>query len=173
MIAMFDVLGFKRAFLRLGHSGLRQVYDKVVAIANRQRGHLVLQGWGGGTALGVFGPEQAYFSDTILLWHKWDPFFLPPFVMTCADVICEALENEIPIRGAVSFGVAEMDNSGRIYFGAPLIEAAETERSQMWVGASFGPSITTPPYNRCILPDGLIPYEATSRKDKRSWCQAW
>jgi hypothetical protein len=103
--------------------------------------------------LGGFHPDYAYFSDTILLWHRWDLFFLPDFVKACAEMICEGLENQIPLRGAISVGVAEMESKKRIYFGLPLIEAVETERAQRWVGVSLGVSVA-----RAL--SGLIPADA-------------
>ena len=111
--------------------------------------------------MGAYSPEQAYFGDTILIWHPWrDSFFMPDFVRTCSEGFCGALEIGLHLRGTISFGAADMDNARRIYFGSPLVEAVEVEGAQKWVGVSIGPSVARPPFNNRIWPHGLIPYEA-------------
>lgn len=41
MIALMDVLGFRGALKRLGHAGLKEKYDKLVAVPNRDHGNLL------------------------------------------------------------------------------------------------------------------------------------
>jgi len=161
IVALFDFLGFKNAFNKLGHARLRAIYEQLLSAATRDRGYMTMKGWVGGTVLGAFHPDFAYFSDTILLWHRWDPLVLPDFVRACGEIVCEGIENQIPLRGAISVGLAEMQNKKRIYFGLPIIEAVEAERAQQWVGMSLGPSAAQALSGRPTPTDAfnaLIPY---------------
>lgn len=92
----------------------------------------------------VFG---AYASDSILIWshaawpearektdHEraklaedpgdgWVYQTVPcdTFLRTCNEIICRGLELGLPLRGALAMGKAILDNSERIFLGAPLM----------------------------------------------------
>jgi len=105
----------------------------------------------------------AYASDTVLIWahalfpggrglseheraaRASDPArgwtFLPipcdRFLDACSEVVCEALELELPVRGAIAMGMAIMDSERGVFLGQPLIDAARMEKNQKLIGASF------------------------------------
>lgn len=113
----------------------------------------------------VFG---AYASDSILIWahsawpeardktneqrselakdpaRGWMFQTIPcdPFLTVCNELICHSIEVGLPLRGALSMGPAILDESRRVFLGAPLIEAATLERGQRMIGASLCPSLT-------------------------------
>jgi hypothetical protein len=56
IVALFDFLGFKNSFDKLGHAKLRTIYDQLLSVATRERGHMTLRGWGGRSCLGGIPP---------------------------------------------------------------------------------------------------------------------
>lgn len=104
-----------------------------------------------------------YASDTVLIWahtlfpkarglsdqeraarasdpaHGWE--FLPipcdRFLEACSEVVCEALELELPVRGAIAMGKAILDSERGVFLGQPIIDAARMEKNQKLIGASF------------------------------------
>ena len=90
--------------------------------------------------LGYIEIGQDYFSDTILLWTRFRPETLKPFLHVCSSFMCETLRAALPVRGAIALGPAVMDKSSRTYLGKPLVEAARGEKAQQWVGLAFCPS---------------------------------
>lgn len=105
----------------------------------------------------------AYASDTILIWahslfpearglsdqerserasdpaHGWEYHPIPcdRFLDTCSRVICEALELELPVRGAIAMGRAILDAERGVFLGQPIIDAARMEKNQRLIGASI------------------------------------
>jgi hypothetical protein len=148
VVALFDVLGFED---RLGRFSLEEIYGQyreLISIASTKGSHAFFDARpvGDGKSVPFFGYveiEQDYFSDTILLWTRFKPGTFNPFLHVCAHLMCEALQAELPLRGAISLGNAIMDKSTRTYIGPPLVEAARAEKAQQWIGLCFGRSFTT------------------------------
>ncbi len=146
-MALFDVLGFED---RVGRFSLEEVhgqYKDLLAIARTKGSHAFLNARpaGDGTMvpfIGAIDIEQDYFSDTILLWTRFNALTLKPFLHMCSSLMCETLQAELPLRGAVAIGHAIMDKSSRTYLGQPLVEAARAEKAQRWIGLGFGPSFS-------------------------------
>jgi len=67
--------------------------------------------------------------------------FIAPFMVRCADMVCEALKLGVPLRGALAVGPAVMHSRTVTFVGAPLVEAARLEQSQDWLGVSLGDSM--------------------------------
>lgn len=136
----------------------------------------------------IFG---AYASDSLLIWSHaawpeargkkdaekkqlaldpssgWEYHTVPcdSFLLTCNEIICTALEHDLPLRGSLAMGKAILDDSQRIFLGAPLIESARLEKGQKFIGAGCCPSFmeqTIP--KRFLLPfdshlkSGYAPY---------------
>jgi hypothetical protein len=87
--------------------------------------------------------QLAWFSDTFLLYtddrsisswgeldhlSRWFLYFL--------------IEEQIPGRGAISFGELYADRGDNIFFGQALIEAYEYGEAQDWMGLVLCPSAT-------------------------------
>lgn len=148
VVALFDVLGFED---RLGRFSLEEIhgqYKELISIASTKGSHAFYDARpvGDGTSVPFFGYveiEQDYFSDTILLWTRFRPGTITPFLHICSHLMCETLKAELPLRGAISLGNAIMDKSTRTYIGPPLVEASRAEKAQQWIGLCFGHSFTT------------------------------
>ncbi|HEX3558851.1 MAG TPA: hypothetical protein VHU19_06595 [Pyrinomonadaceae bacterium] len=148
VVAIFDVLGFEDRIRRFSLEEVHGQYKELLAIATSKGSHAFFDARpaGGGTMVPFFGfieIEQDYFSDTILLWTRFSPPTLGPFLHVCCSLMCEALRAGLPLRGALALGDAIMDKSARTYLGEPLVEAARLEKAQQWVGLSFGRSFTS------------------------------
>lgn len=105
----------------------------------------------------------AYASDTLLIWahtlfpqarglsdqeriarssdptHGWAYLPIPcdRFLEACGELVCEALELELPVRGAIAKGMAIMDLERGVFLGQPIIDAARMEKDQKLIGASL------------------------------------
>lgn len=73
--------------------------------------------------------------------------------------MCEALKMGVPLRGAIALGEAVLDQETRTYIGEPLVEAARLEAGQRWVGTTFAPSATWPPFFAEVSPKLLMEYD--------------
>jgi hypothetical protein len=139
VVALFDVLGFED---RIGRFSLEEVhgqYKELLSIAKSKGSHAFFDARpaGDGTMVPFFGYidiEQEYFSDTILLWTRFRPATLKPFLHVCSSFMCETLRAELPLRGAIALGHAVMDKGTRTYLGQPLVEVARAEKAQQWIG---------------------------------------
>lgn len=148
VVALFDVLGFEDRIGRFSLEEIHGQYKDLLSIASTKGSHAFFdtRPVGDGTSVPFFGYvdiEQDYFSDTILLWTRFSPATLSPFLHVCCSFMCEALQAELPLRGALTLGTAIMDKSARTYLGPPLVEAARAEKAQHWIGLSFGRSFTS------------------------------
>ncbi|PYP85853.1 MAG: hypothetical protein DMF61_14935 [Blastocatellia bacterium AA13] len=137
-VALFDVLGFENLVRSQGVLEIRRRYrtliDQAVAVPDGRFLNLI----DGAMVVGYMENTHAYFSDTILLWQPLDRLLAQPFVSRCADMVAAALQMEMPLRGAIALGPAELDKDANVYLGEPLIEAARLESQQEWIGAAFG-----------------------------------
>lgn len=91
-----------------------------------------------GSIMGVLPVRHAHFSDTILLWVPLVQHFIAPFLARCADMVSEALQMGLPLRGAITAGKAVMHSRTGTFIGEPLVEAARLEQAQNWLGVSLG-----------------------------------
>jgi hypothetical protein len=130
--------------------------DQAVAVPNSRFLNLV----GGYTVLGSMQntTSHAYFSDTILLWQPLDRILAQPFVSRCADMVATALEMEMPLRGALALGPAELDKERHIYLGEPIIEAARLEAQQEWMGVAFAQSAMWSQWMSEMSTHDVVPY---------------
>ena len=151
ILAYLDVLGFTKL---VEEKGLEEVYEmyenlieKVNYAAERYRP--------GGFSVPVpiaktemryafamgFKLEYSYASDTILVWCEFNRFNIVPFLECITTLFCSALEVDMPLRGAITFGDAILSKTKSIYIGKPIIEGALCEKKQAWIGVSFGYSL--------------------------------
>ena len=191
LVALFDVLGFKDRIGRLSLDEVHGQYRELLAIATNKGSHAFFDARpvGDGTMVPYFGSieiMQDYFSDTILLWTPFEPATFKPFLHVCSSFMCETLSAMLPIRGALALGEGVMDKSTRTYIGPELVEAANAEKAQQWIGMSFCPSFRSRkdvafsaelvrPYERHrkpgfahILPALVVDWPRTWRKEHRN-----
>jgi hypothetical protein len=182
-VALFDVLGFESLVRSQGLAEIRRKYkaliEQAVAVPDGRFLNLV----GGAMVLGYMQntTSHAYFSDTILIWQPLDRILAQPFVSRCADMVATALEMDMPLRGALALGPAELDKEANVYLGEPIIEAARLESQQDWVGVAFAASAMWPQWMAEMSTHDVVPYRIplkteTSRADlcgafALNWCR--
>lgn len=182
-VAIFDVLGFESLVRSQGLKEIRRKYqaliDRAVAVPDGRFLNLV----DGAMVLGSMQntKSHAYFSDTILLWQPLDRILAQPFVSRCADMVAMALTMEMPLRGALALGPAELDKESNVYLGEPIVEAARLESQQEWVGVAFAASAMWPGWMAEMSTHDVVPYRIplkseASRSDlcgafALNWCR--
>lgn len=144
-VALFDVLGFSNLVNTVGSKGVIDIYQKLINLTLLDKNYKSYERIRVAKNKYVMGTINApikytYFSDTIIFYLKVPPFkfyMVSPFAAKCADLICEALLLGIPLRGSINFGEGIMHKPTNTFLGKGLTEAAQLEKEQKWVGASF------------------------------------
>jgi hypothetical protein len=161
IVYLLDVLGFESLLARLGLAGLQQKYTLLVDYVKQQTGGIdIVPTPDGHVAVGWLILGNAYFSDSLLFWTKYSKIALPSFTHLVSEAICFGIETELPLRGAIAVGEAILDNSTGVFLGTPLVEVARVERTQQWIGASFGPSFAKPGFNDGFYLNTVLPYKS-------------
>jgi hypothetical protein len=163
VVALFDILGTKDRMTALHIEGVLGTYEKLAAFVDQQSGSMVIQSVpaGNGTfcpAVGWLEVEMGYFSDTFLLWADYEAFRLAAFMQMCIDLFCHSLELGVPLRGGLGVGDAHMDKTKSIYLGPALIDAAEAEAAQDWLGISCGASFSQDQFRGPFDPRLMLAY---------------
>jgi hypothetical protein len=170
ILCLLDVLGFENLFNSKGLVGTFDIYKKLIEFVRKQTGGLeiVPVPIGNGQiapAVGWLTIENAYFSDSILFWSDYRNISFNSFCQLCSEAICYSLELGLTVRGSITIGDAILDTENGYFLGSPLIEAARVEKVQKWIGISFGPSVTKPPYSQNIILNGLLGFKSHYKKD--------
>ncbi len=161
VVCLLDVLGFESQLAALGLSALHTKYQKLIDYVQQQIGGVdIVPTPEGHVAVGWLVVGNAYFSDTILFWTRYSRTSLPSFTQLIADAICRGIETELPLRGTISVGDLILDRDQGVFLGAPLVEAARTEREQRWIGASFGASFKLPEYDGGFHLNTVLPHKS-------------
>jgi len=172
--AMFDVLGFSRWVKTAGLQAVLDSYHTLierVVIRSVEKGGLSAVQMPEGSIFAVIGsPRFAYFSDTILLWCPLVPPLAADFVERCADLICEALAMGVPLRGALTLGDAVLDEKSHFFIGEPIIEAANLEKGQNWLGLTFGNSAIWSPFLAQLHGTSIIEYLPPMKEGYKKYC---
>ena len=171
VVALFDILGTKNRMTVLGVDGVLATYEKLATFVDQQSGSMVIRSvpTGDGTfcpAVGWLEVEKGYFSDTFLLWADHEPFRLPAFMQMCIDLFCYSLELGIPIRGGLAVGDAHMDKTKSIFLGPALIDAAEAEEAQRWLGISCGTSFNQEEFRGPFDPRLILAYSKQQHPER-------
>lgn len=168
LVCLLDVLGFENLLKVFGLSGIQDKYTKVIEYVKAQKGGLdVVPTPSGHVAVGWLVIGNAYFSDSLLFWTNYRKLALPSFTHCIAEAICFGLETKLPLRGAIAVGEAILDQASGIFLGDPLVEVARTERTQDWIGVSFGPSFAKEGFNDGFHLNTVLPYKS-HYKDRAS-----
>lgn len=161
IVGFLDVLGFENRLRTLGLSNIQAKYKNLIDYVKSQTGGVdIVPTLDGHVAVGWLALGNAYFSDTLLFWTNYSELAVPGFSNLIADAICFGIEIELPLRGAIAVGHAVLDSDEGIYIGYPLVEAARTETAQRWIGASFGPSFSSPNFNKGFHLHTILPYKS-------------
>jgi len=161
VVCLLDVLGFEDLLRRVGLRGLQKKYTELVDYVKQQRGGInIVPLPDSHVAVGWLNLGNAYFSDSLLFWTEYRKVALPSFTQLVSEAICFGIETNLPLRGAIGVGEAVLDSSTGIFLGMPLVEVARVERSQRWIGASFGPSFAKPSFNVGFHLNTVLPYKS-------------
>jgi len=167
--AMFDVLGFSRwvesTSLQTILDSYHSLIEKAVTKPNDKGALGAVQTPEGALFVVTGPPNYAYFSDTILLWCPLVPPLVDDFVGRCRDLICEALAMDIPLRGALTLGDAVLDSKSNFFIGEPIVEAANLEKGQNWVGLTFGNTAVWSPFLSQVHGTAIIEYPPPMKAD--------
>ena len=173
MVGFFDVLGFAN---RIQTDGIEKVYETYRTLIERISQKAAIRSVGlmripgkssRAVALAYADVRYSYFSDTILLWLPLQPMLVGPFLQRCADLVCEALLMDIPLRGTIALGEGFMHRQSGTYLGEMIVEAARLEAAQNWIGVGFAPSATWPPFVVEVSPTQIIEYEVPVKRGKK------
>lgn len=133
----------------------------------------------------------AYASDSLLVWAHalfpearekspndrarlavqrdcgWQYLPVPcdSFLNLCCEFVCLGIETGLPLRGAIAMGTCILDKPSGVFLGIPLVQAAELEKAQELIGASFCASFveqTVPERFKVAFTDHLKPNGAGS-----------
>lgn len=162
IFAMFDILGFSEWLRTAGIQTILDAYHSLIETAvvrANEEGSLTAVQTNEGTLLVVArAPVYAYGSDTLLMWCPLAAPLVGDFVERCNDLMCEALRMGIPLRGALTLGDAVLDKQSSFFLGEPIVEAANLEKGQNWLGTGLGKSATWPPFLTQLHGTAVIEY---------------
>ncbi|MCK4306482.1 MAG: hypothetical protein KAY24_19730, partial [Candidatus Eisenbacteria sp.] len=147
IVGLFDVLGFKNMYRRLGPHAMHELYQELIKCVQEsvETTAVGMRGLASGEKSPLvfhFKLGAAHFSDTIMLWAPLTPTHISPFLARCADLVAEAIKRGVPLRGAIAAGEAILDTDEGTYLGTPIIDAARLERAQDWIGVSLAHTCT-------------------------------
>lgn len=171
MLAIFDVLGFSARMKDQKIDAMFSLYQAMIdrVIAKEPMRCLGARDVGDGKKCPVLFSADiryAYFSDTILLWMPLEKLLAGPFVQRCADLVCEALMLQVPLRGAIALGEVVIHKATGMYLGEPIIEAHDLEEAQEWIGVAFATSGIWNPFIAELSPIQIIEYEIPVKDGK-------
>ena len=73
----------------------------------------------------------------------------------------------IPLRGALTLGDAVLSTDADFYLGEPIIEAANLEKAQDWMGLTFGNTAVWSPFLAQVHGTSIIEYEPPTKEHGR------
>lgn len=162
-LAMFDILGFSSWLKEEGIGVVLDSYhaliERAVIKPNEKGGLGAFQTPEGALLAAIRPPDYAYGSDTLLMWCPLIPPIVGDFVERCGDLMCEALSMGIPLRGALALGDAVLDSESNFFLGEPMVEAANLEKGQNWIGFTFCNSAVWTPFLAQLHGTAVIEYQ--------------
>lgn len=169
LLAVFDVLGFSGWLERAGLESVTAVYKRLVSetvTKDSIRSYSVVRDDSTRVEAGVgkVSIGHGHFSDSILLWVPLVQHFIAPFIARCADLVCEALQIGVPLRGALAVGRAALHTRSSTFVGSPIVEAAKLEQAQDWMGVCLAPSMLAPDVTCEFDPTLILPYPVPFKK---------
>jgi hypothetical protein len=132
-VAFFDIMGFKEFLFRNPHNRvlkamrnvesltteIRSASDQLLSAKTPPAAPFTLRG----TAV-----RPVLFSDSMLLVSNDSSVGAAEHMLLAATwLLCRCLEDGLPIKGAVAFGLQTADFGKSIHFGRPLVDAFELQ----------------------------------------------
>ncbi len=133
-VGVFDILGFKHA-IRRAEDEFHRLYltSQIDDILETLNSDIMKHG----------KLEFLAFSDTFVIFtESLEPPSYPWFLLQCIHTIERSIEVRLPLRGAISVGIAYTSTVPPIVLGEAFIEAYEYSEDQDWIGLLLTPSAT-------------------------------
>ncbi len=165
LICILDILGFENLFNELGLEIIESKYKELIAVIEEQNiSFAVVVGPGGYPMAGSPNIKSAYFSDSIIIWCKYDFFRMEVLFNTLKELLCKSIEIGLPLRGSISVGPVKIDEEKSIFLGQPIIAAARAESVQKWIGITFSKTFNEEPYCNGFKLDCFLQYDKHLKK---------
>lgn len=120
-VAYFDILGFKNFVLRNKHNN---VFEKLNSLLNEIKRQADKQ---------KYFVYIVSFSDSIVLFSRDNTQeSLKAMITLSKSLMTKALQNEIPIKGAIAYGSTSVDKTNQIFCGQPIIDAFLFQEEQLY-----------------------------------------
>jgi hypothetical protein len=138
-IAFFDILGFKEMVLRNSHESIKKKLLLLNTEVNELEKKMI--------ALKKVNPDYhpikiSLFSDSIVIFsHDNTKNSLALTIAASQIILAFALNNKIPIKGALSYGEVTADFKRALFFGKAIIDAYLLQDELLLYGAIFHHSI--------------------------------
>lgn len=125
-VSFFDILGFKDMVLKNSHDDILKKLESLKKHANR----LAEMQWDeekektSKLKITVNQTKSITFSDSFIFFSKGDSledFF--KIVLDSWSIYKEAIDNDIALKGAISYGEITVDFDKNLFFGQPIIDA--------------------------------------------------
>ncbi|HRG01527.1 MAG TPA: hypothetical protein PKZ75_10445 [Bacteroidia bacterium] len=121
-VAFFDIMGFKDLVLKSKHDEIVILLNKLSAA--REELHDFNSVIVDSNSIKGGETKSFTFSDSIIFFSKGNnKHDASKIILDCVYLLKIALENNIPIKGALSYGEVTVDLKNSIYFGKPIIDA--------------------------------------------------
>jgi hypothetical protein len=156
VVALFDVLGFKRLLAASDLTAFAQRYREFLSLKLRNSSAPVIHLNG----VDDWSTPSVVFSDTVLFWSHATPNEADTLLRTCSILLADALSFGWPLRGGIAAGTCVIDKTARVFVGQPIVDAHELEAAQDWIGAAIHPSCLAHPTvgSTFALNDSVIEY---------------
>jgi hypothetical protein len=122
-VAFFDILGFKDLVTKKSHT---EILEKLKILKNVIEELKVPEKLPSLKGLNISADQtQAVtFSDSIIFFSKGDTFWdALKIFFDSYRILRKAIENQIAIKGCISFGEVTVDFTNSLFFGQPIIDA--------------------------------------------------
>jgi len=132
-VAFIDILGFKDLVMRSSHADIYSLLSKLSnhkdTIARIQESKQFSEMY---EDVGIY---TVSFSDSIALFSKNDSADnFDFFTYSTGWLFARAIENSIPLKGAIAYGEISINKTNQIYFGQAIIDAYLLEEELNYFG---------------------------------------
>lgn len=127
-VAFFDILGFKDRIMRSSHQDIYKDLENLHSEFDLIQTQNVLDEFDTGVHFVNFSDSFAIFSKS----NSIEDF--SAFCYITAHSFIKILELNIPVKGAVAYGLCSVNKENRIFFGQPIIDAFQLEEDLNYLG---------------------------------------
>ena len=151
-VAMLDILGFSDMITKMKLEDIRDLVVKTLLDAVRETNFILQHDFERIKHFSdykgdILPLEWIYFSDTIFFYLKSDDkssFGLhdpvqrvDSMIYFCSLFFRKCILNNLPLRGAISYGECLVSKYPAYFLGLPIVEAYKLEKKQKWAGITL------------------------------------